>query len=216
MRYFSQVSHDLTCHGVMGAYWGRFPLPSSGYWLGWGSVSLSHLLTRHPPTIRLLLMRRERCIFDSRGVILTLIIHWLRPPLFLPQRSEPTLAIWSERLAKSPYQENNRPAMRLEPVINKLLLPIDLSWPRTWVDRSLIQAMLIHAVMIRWWAVSNTSKTLSPCLDHYVSRDVRVTTEISLISECQTTQAPLSLLGENIECILIATDTLFCYWAFAS
>jgi len=35
-------------------------------------------------------MMRERCIFDNCGVILTLIIHWLSPSLFLPRCSEAT------------------------------------------------------------------------------------------------------------------------------
>jgi len=37
-------------------------------------------------------------------VISTLTIHWLGPPLFLPWCSQAKLAIWSERLAKGPYQ----------------------------------------------------------------------------------------------------------------
>jgi len=54
MRYSArrQVPHDPACHGVMGQYWGGFPLPSSGSWLG--SVNLSiytslaeNLATRH-------------------------------------------------------------------------------------------------------------------------------------------------------------------------
>jgi len=67
---------------------------------GWGSVNLGHLLASPPLRLRLLLTRRERCSFDDRGVILTLIIQSL---LFLPWCSESTLAIWRERLVKGPY-----------------------------------------------------------------------------------------------------------------
>jgi len=84
---------------------------------GWGSVNLSHLFTHHAPRTRLLLARRERWIFDSHGVILTLIIHWLGPPLFLPWCSEVMLAIWNKGLAKGLYQKNTPPAVRLEPAI---------------------------------------------------------------------------------------------------
>jgi len=70
-----------------------------------------------PAETRLLLSRRERWIFNNRGVILTLIIHWLGPPLFLPRCSEAKLAIWSERLAKGPYQTNTPPTVRLKPAI---------------------------------------------------------------------------------------------------
>ena len=55
----------------------------------------------------LLLTKRERWIFYNRGVILTLI-HGLGPPWFLVWWSEPTLAIWSERLTKGPYQKPRR------------------------------------------------------------------------------------------------------------
>jgi len=56
-----------------------------------------------PAEIRLL--RNERWIFNNCEVILTLIIHWLAPPLLLPWCFEATLAIWSERLAKGSYQK---------------------------------------------------------------------------------------------------------------
>ena len=41
-----------------------------------------------------------------------------RPPLFLPRCSKPTLAIWSERLAKGLYQKNIPMAVRLKPVVH--------------------------------------------------------------------------------------------------
>jgi len=50
----------------------------------------------------LLFSRRESWIFNNCGVTLTLI-HWLGPPSVLPWWSEPTLATWSEGLAKDPY-----------------------------------------------------------------------------------------------------------------
>jgi len=59
-----------------------------------------------PSEIWLRLTKRERWIFSNRVVILTLIIHWLGLPLFLPRRSEATLATWSEGLDKGPYQKN--------------------------------------------------------------------------------------------------------------
>jgi len=68
-----------------------------------------------PSEIRLLSMRRERRILNNRRVILTLIIHWC---------SEAVLASWSERLAKSTYQENTLLALavRLEPAFCRLRL----------------------------------------------------------------------------------------------
>jgi len=48
---------------------------------------------------------------------MTLIVHCLGPQLFLPWRSEATLAIWSERLAKGPYHKNTLPTVGLESVI---------------------------------------------------------------------------------------------------
>ena len=83
-----------------------------------GSVSLSQF-THHLPRIQLVFSRRERWIFNNHGVILTQI-HWLEPPLFLTVCFEPTIAIWSEGLAKGPYQKNARPPVRLEPVIYRL------------------------------------------------------------------------------------------------
>ena len=73
--------------------------------------------------MRLLLTRKGRWIFYNRGVILT-IIHWL-------WWSEPTLAIWSERLAKGPYQKNTPPAVGLDPTI---LMPASKGriWRRTF------------------------------------------------------------------------------------
>jgi len=80
---------------------------------GWGSVSKS------PAETPLLLLKRERYIFNNCGMILALFIHWLGPP-FLPWCSEAMLAIWSERLAKGPYQKNTPLAVGLEPVIYRL------------------------------------------------------------------------------------------------
>jgi len=68
----------------------------------------------------MLLTRRERWIFNNRWVILTLIIHWLGAPLFLPWYSEATLAVWSERLGKGPYQKRLISAVRLDPEIYRL------------------------------------------------------------------------------------------------
>jgi len=55
----------------------------------------------------LFLTREERWSSDSRGVILTLVIHWLGPTLFLLWCSTAMLAVFSGRLAKGPYQGNN-------------------------------------------------------------------------------------------------------------
>ena len=68
---------------------------------GWGSISLNLLFAWHPLRVRLLLMGRERWIFDNREVILTLIIHWLGPPLFLLWYPEATLTIGVKGLLKS-------------------------------------------------------------------------------------------------------------------
>jgi len=116
----------MACHGIMGQYWGGLPLTSSGCWSG-VSVNLSYLFTYHPPRIWLLLTRRERWIFDSCGVIFTLIIHWSGPLLLLPWFFEPTLAIWSDRLAKNPYQKHTPPAVRLEPAI--LIMQVEVFLP---------------------------------------------------------------------------------------
>jgi len=59
---------------------------------GWG-VSQPKSVYTSPAETRLLLSRRERWIFNNGEVILTLVIHWLRPPLFLLWCSEATLAI---------------------------------------------------------------------------------------------------------------------------
>jgi len=45
--------------------------------------------------------------FLKGGVILTLIIHWLGPPLFLPWSSTAMVAVYSGRSAKGPYQESD-------------------------------------------------------------------------------------------------------------
>ena len=45
--------------------------------------------------------------FCNRGVILTLIIHWLGPPLFLQRCSTAMLAVYSGRLAKGPSRRSN-------------------------------------------------------------------------------------------------------------
>jgi len=52
--------------------------------------------------------------------MLTLIIHWLGSPLYLPWCSEATLVIWSERLAKGLYQTNTSSAVILKPPIYRL------------------------------------------------------------------------------------------------
>jgi len=87
---------------------------------GWGSVNLSHLL---------LLTKRERWSgallqpwsnFDPNPLVGTSIL--------LARWSEPTLAIWSERLAKGPYQKNTTPAVRLEPAILRLQIQAFTNW----------------------------------------------------------------------------------------
>ena len=93
-----RLSENAYYHGVVRGYWGSFPLPSSGSWLGVSQTS--HLFTRHLPRVGLLLTKRGRWIFDNHVVILTLNIHWLGPPLFLQRCSEATRAIWGE-----PYQK---------------------------------------------------------------------------------------------------------------
>jgi len=133
---------------------------------GWGSVNLRHSFTRHLPRIQLLWTRRERWIITNRGMILTLIIHWLEPPLFLPWCSEAKLAIWSERLAKGQYQKNNSPAVRLEPAIlvNFLkcisnfqafyqLAPMPNTNNRNWVTEILISS--------HYWVFPSTPQLLT-------------------------------------------------------
>ena len=72
-----------------------------------------------PAGIRLFLTRRERWIFNNCGLILTLIIDWLRLPLFLLWCSK-GLTIWSEGLVKDLYQKNSLPPVRLAPTIYRL------------------------------------------------------------------------------------------------
>jgi len=81
-------------------------------------VSQSKSIYTTPAEIRLLSSRRERWIFDNYWVVQ--IIHWLTPPIILPWWFEPKPAIWSERLAKSPYQKNTSPAVGLEPAFYRL------------------------------------------------------------------------------------------------
>ena len=83
---------------------------------GWGVSQPKPFIYTLPAEIRLLLMRRERWILGNCEVSLTLIIHWLGPPLFFPWYSEATLAIWSKGLPKGSYQENtpSPAAVRLE------------------------------------------------------------------------------------------------------
>jgi len=59
------------------------------------SINLSHLFAFHLPRIQLLLTWRDTRIFDNCGMIATLIIHWLGPPLVLCGVPKPRLrAIW--------------------------------------------------------------------------------------------------------------------------
>ena len=56
--------------------------------------------------------------FCKRGVILTHIIHWLGPPLFLPWCSTAVQAVYSGRFAKGPCQGSTLPAVSLELAID--------------------------------------------------------------------------------------------------
>jgi len=87
---------------------------------GWGVSQPKTFVYTSPAAIRLHLTRRERWIFINPGVILTLITHWLEPPLFLLWCSEATIAVWGEGLAKNPHQKNISPAARLETAIYTL------------------------------------------------------------------------------------------------
>jgi len=69
-----------------------------GSWLGFSQAICLRVTQR----IQLLLMARER-------LILTIIIPQLGPLSFLPRCFEATLEIWSERLAKTPYQKRTYP-----------------------------------------------------------------------------------------------------------
>jgi len=50
------------------------------------------------------------------------------PLIFLVWWSEPTLAIWSERLAKGPYRKNTPPAVGLESAILRLQIQAFTNW----------------------------------------------------------------------------------------
>ena len=110
---------------------------------GWGSVNLSHLFTLHPPKFG---------IWEIREIVEKGEVDLLQPwsdfdpnplvgsSIFLVWLSEPTLAIWSERLAQGPYQKNTPPAVGLEPaILRSKLLPTELSWPPD--TRALIDSM---------------------------------------------------------------------------
>ena len=97
VRYFFFTSYDLEWSTARGSV--------SMLQVGGQSTSVYP----SPAEIWLFLSKRKRCMFNNCGVILTLIIHWLDPPLFLPWCSEAMLPSWSERLAKGPYQRNTPP-----------------------------------------------------------------------------------------------------------
>ena len=98
---------------------------------GWGWLVVGQpkpFAYTSPAEIRLLLIKRERWIFYNHGVILNLI-RWMGcTSIILACWSEPTLAIWSERLAKGPYQKNTPPAVGLEPAILKLQIQAFTNW----------------------------------------------------------------------------------------
>ena len=75
---------------------------------GWRSVNLSHLFAFHPPKIGLLLTKREQVGSKSLGQPWSYLDSDLLigTSIILPWCSEAMLAIWSERLAKGPYQKN--------------------------------------------------------------------------------------------------------------
>jgi len=116
--------------------------------------------------IRLFLMRRARWIFNKCGVILTLIIHWLGPPLSLPRNSKATLAIWGERLAKGPYQESF-------PISTLGFLPVDLSWTLDKDSklfdllRSLIQKFLFYMSNFNSMSVLPVARVQFPVMVKY-------------------------------------------------
>jgi len=59
---------------------------------GPGTLGVSQpklVVYKSPAEIMLLLMKRERWIFNNRRVILTLNVHWLGPLLFLPGSPKP-------------------------------------------------------------------------------------------------------------------------------
>jgi len=97
------------------------------------------------PEIQLLLTKRERWIFYNPGVISDPNPR-VGTSIFLVWWSEPTLAIWSERLAKGPYQKNTPPAVVLEPAILRLQIQAfyQLSYPGPLPGYLLFGLLLIH------------------------------------------------------------------------
>ena len=73
---------------------------------GRGSVGVSHLFCISPNKNLACLNEKGQMDLQQSRVALTLM-HWLGPPLFSLWCFDATLAIWGERLAKGPYQENN-------------------------------------------------------------------------------------------------------------
>ena len=71
--------------------------------------------------------------------------------IFLVWWSEPTLAIWSERLAKGPYQKNTPPAVGLEPAILRLQIQAFINWailaPLTKKEKTTRERIVVISVL---------------------------------------------------------------------
>ena len=133
---------------------------------GWGSVNLSQF-THHWPKFGYYYREGRGESLITVECSLTLI-HWLEPPFFSSWWSEPTLAVWSEGLAKSPYQTNTPSTVRLEPAIYRLQTQALTNW-----------AILASYDLLSYWVLDSGSlvrfqvraKPLSPGTPSWVSDD---------------------------------------------
>ena len=142
-RYPSVYMH---CECSLGQAEGRFLTT----WLVMVSSDSSEVVSRYLSqvpgmaqstwTICLRFNRQECGYFHEKGkvgswqtqIILTPIIHWLRPLLFLPWCSEATLLIWNEGWVKAHTRKTPppevRPAVRLKPAFYRLQIQLFANW----------------------------------------------------------------------------------------
>jgi len=131
---------------------------------GWASVNPSQFPHHLPKFGYILLSRRERWIFNNRGMISDLN-PLVGNSIFLPWWSELGLAIWSQELATGPYQKNTPPAAGLVPAIYRLQMQALPNWTilascyavLTIVTRIIIQVCVareiipMHQWEVVWW-----------------------------------------------------------------
>jgi len=73
-------------------------------------------------------LNKKWWIFNNREVILHGPIHWSGPLSFRGVPNPRYVAIWSERLAKGPYQKNTPSSVGLEPAIPRKQIQAFTNW----------------------------------------------------------------------------------------